>query len=174
LLHRPAALFLDEPSLGLDVPIRREVWNYIARLREEGTTIFLCTNYMDEAERLCDEVAIIDRGRVAALGSPEMLRSQLKGDVVSIEISSSGEDRQRLEALERAVSRLQIVKGTVRDGTVLRIYVESDDKALTQIVEAATALTIPIDSITHSRPGLDEVFLRCTGRALAEETNPHG
>ena len=174
LIHRPAVLFLDEPSLGLDVHVRREVWSYILKLREEGTTVFLCTNYMDEAERLCDDVAIIDKGRIAAIGSPGALRSQLKRDVISIEISGSDANQQRLENLERAVSRLGIVKGTVKDGTQLRIYVASDESALPQILQAATALTIPIHSITHSRPGLDEVFLQHTGHPLADGGERHG
>ena len=175
LIHRPALIFLDEPSLGLDVHVRRDVWSYIQRLKEQGTTIFLCTNYMDEAERLCDDVAIIDRGRIATIGTPAALRSQLKRDVVSIEISSSNEgQRERLETLEKALSRLGIVKGSVKDGTQLKVYVESNETALPQILQAATALTIPIHSITQSRPGLDEVFLHYTGRPFANGEERRG
>jgi len=169
LIHEPTLVFLDEPSLGLDVQVRHDVWSYILKLRERGTTVFLSTNYMDEAERLCDEVAIIDKGRVAVIGTPDGLKSQLKKDVVSIEISRSSEQqREKLETLEGAVSRLKVVKGTVRDSTRLKVYVESSDTALQEILLAASALAIPIHSISHSRPGLDEVFLHYTGRVYVE------
>lgn len=169
LIHRPPLIFLDEPSLGLDVQVRRDVWSYILRLKEQGTTVFLCTNYMDEAERLCDEVAIIDRGKIAVMGSPAALRSQLKRDVISVEIAGSNEHHGgRLEALEKAVCQLGMVQGTVKDGTHLKIYVESNEIALPQILQSAASLAIPIRTITYSRPGLDEVFLHYTGRAFAE------
>jgi len=170
LIHRPPVIFLDEPSLGLDVQVRRDVWNYIVKLKEQGTTIFLCTNYMDEAERLCDEVAIIDRGRIAAMGSPAALRSQLKRDLVSVEIARLNEDHgETLTALEKALSQLKIVKGTVKDGVVLKVYVESNELALPQILDSAAKLAIPLHAVRYSRPGLDEVFLHYTGRSFGEE-----
>lgn len=169
LIHRPPLILLDEPSLGLDVQVRRDVWDYILKLKEQGTTIFLCTNYMDEAERLCDRVAIIDAGKIAAMDSPEALRSQLKRDVVSVEIANSNESHgEMLEALEKTVSRLNIVKGVMRDGTRLKIYVESNEIALPQILQSASNLAIPIYAITYSRPGLDEVFLHHTGHSFAD------
>jgi ABC-2 type transport system ATP-binding protein len=170
LIHRPPVIFLDEPSLGLDVQVRRDVWNYIVKLKEQGTTVFLCTNYMDEAERLCDEVAIIDRGKIAAMGSPAALRSQLKRDVVSVEIASLNEDHgETLTALEKALSQLKIVKGTVKDGVVLKVYVESNELALPQILDSAAKLAIPLHAVRYSRPGLDEVFLHYTGRSFGED-----
>ena len=169
LIHHPPVLLLDEPSLGLDVQVRRDVWNYILGLKARGTTIFLCTNYMDEAERLCDELAIIDKGKIAVTGTPVDLRSQLKRDVVLIEVERLEEDQQEpLKSLEDTLSRLEAVKGTVADGTKLRVYVESDDTALLKIIEAARTVNVPIHSISHSRPGLDEVFLHHTGHPLEE------
>ncbi len=169
LIHHPPVILLDEPSLGLDVHVRRDVWNYILGLKDRGTTVFLCTNYMDEAERLCDELAIIDKGKIAVTGTPVGLRSQLKRDVVLIEVERLEEDhKQPLKSLEDTMSRLEGVKGTVADGTKLRVYVESDDKALLKILEAARTVNVPIHSITHSRPGLDEVFLHHTGHPLEE------
>ena len=175
LIHRPRLIFLDEPSLGLDVQVRRDVWSYILRLKEQGTTVFLSTNYMDEAERLCDDVAIIDRGKIAVMGTPAALRSQLKRDVISVEIASSNEhDSECLEALEKAVSQLGIVQGTIKDGIQLKIYVESNEMALPQILQSAATLAIPIHTITYSRPGLDEVFLHYTGHAFAERGKDRG
>jgi len=169
LIHHPPVILLDEPSLGLDVQVRRDVWNYILGLKDRGTTIFLCTNYMDEAERLCDEVAIIDKGKIAVTGTPVDLRSQLRRDVVLIEVERLEADHQEpLKSLEDTLSRLEGVKGTVADGTKLRVYVESDDTALLKIIEAARTVNVPIHSISHSRPGLDEVFLHHTGHPLEE------
>ena len=175
LLHRPPVIILDEPSLGLDVQVRRDVWSYILRLKEQRTTVFLCTNYMDEAERLCDIVSIIDHGRIAATGAPAALRSQLKGDVISLRIASP-EDAQgeNLKTLEKSLSGLAIVQGTARDGTELKIYVDSNEIALPQILQSTASLSIPIRSITYSRPGLDEVFLHHTGHSLAEEGQKDG
>jgi len=172
LLHRPPVILLDEPSLGLDVQVRRDVWNHILRLKDQGTTVFLCTNYMDEAERLCDEVAIIDRGKIVALGSPAALRSRLARDVVSVEIANAnGQDGAALDDLdnlERAVSRLSMVQKSVKDGTRLKIYVESNESAVPKILEAAASAGISVHSITYSRPGLDDVFLHYAGRAFSE------
>ena len=174
LIHQPPLIFLDEPSLGLDVQVRRDVWNYIQKLKQQGTTVFLCTNYMDEAERLCDEVAIIDRGRIAVMGTPAALRSQLKRDLVSVEIASSNEDHgTTLAALEKALSRLKIVKGTTKDGARLKVYVESNEVALPQILQSAANLAIPLRAITYSRPDLDEVFLHHTGHSFIEEDETH-
>ncbi|MGH7767205.1 MAG: ATP-binding cassette domain-containing protein [Candidatus Binatia bacterium] len=169
LLHRPPVILLDEPSLGLDVQVRRDVWNHILRLKDQGTTVFLCTNYMDEAERLCDEVAIIDRGKIVALGSPAALRSRLARDVVSVEIANAnGQDGASLDNLERAVSQLSMVQKSVKDGLRLKVYVESNEAAVPKILEAAAAAGISVHSITYSRPGLDDVFLHYAGRAFSE------
>jgi len=169
LLHRPPVILLDEPSLGLDVQVRRDVWNHILRLKDQGTTVFLCTNYMDEAERLCDEVAIIDRGKIVALDSPAALRSRLARDVVSVEVANTnGQDGASIDALERAVSRLSMVQKSVKDGARLKVYVESNEAAVPKIIEAAASAGISIHSITYSRPGLDDVFLHYTGRAFSE------
>jgi ABC-2 type transport system ATP-binding protein len=169
LIHRPPVILLDEPSLGLDVQVRHDVWNHILRLKEQGTTIFLCTNYMDEAERLCDEVAIIDRGKIVALGSPAALKGRLNRDVVSVEIAGANDHHAAsMESLEKAVSRLPIVQRSVKDGERLKIYVESNEAALPKILEVAATAGIAVNSITYSRPGMDEVFLHYAGRAFSE------
>src|SRR3990172_3861404 len=121
LLHRPPLILLDEPSLGLDVRGRHDVWSYILHLKDQGATVLLCTNYMDEAERLCDEVAIIDRGRIAAIGTPAALKSELKRDVISVELSASNDHHGgKLAALEQVVSKLGMVRAIAKDGTQLK------------------------------------------------------
>ena len=91
LLHRPQLIFLDEPTLGLDIQTRRKIWDYIRQLRQEGLTVFLTTHYMEEADQLCDRVAIIDRGELKALDTPQTLKAQLGGDVITVGLADSSE-----------------------------------------------------------------------------------
>jgi len=170
LIHRPPVIFLDEPSLGLDVPARHDLWRHILRLREHGTTIFLCTNSMDEAEYLCDEVAIIDRGKIVVRGTPEALKSELQQNMVGVELASVGRDHdQGMERLEQALSALSGVRSIERDGLRLKVYVESHENALAEIATAAAGLGISLRSISESRPGLDEVFLHHTGHGFTDQ-----
>lgn len=169
LLHEPPVLLLDEPSLGLDVQVRRDVWDHIAGLKGRGATIFLCTNYMDEAERLCDRVAIIDRGRIAASGRPTDLRAGLGSDVVTVEPAEEGVGGQPpLDRLETALRGLDFVKGSQRDGGRLRITVTANETAVPRVLEAAARVGVQIQAIAYSRPGLDDVFLAHTGRRFEE------
>ncbi|MBI4525742.1 MAG: ATP-binding cassette domain-containing protein [Deltaproteobacteria bacterium] len=172
LIHRPPLILLDEPSLGLDVRVRRDVWDHILRLKEQGATVFVCTNYMDEAERLCDDVAIIDHGKIAARGSPGALKGELKRDIISVEIGGPNGhfSEEALAALQGALDGLGGVKATMRNGKQLKVYVESNEMALPRILQSASALAVPIYKITYSRPGLDEVFLHYTGHAFAAES----
>jgi ABC-2 type transport system ATP-binding protein len=170
LIHHPQLAFLDEPSLGLDIKVRHNVWNYILALRAQGSTVFLCTNYMDEAERLCDEVAIIDKGKIAAVGSPDSLRAQLKRDLVALEVAHADPEGQAgLERLERALREWTSVRATERNSRQLKVYVDSNETALPHILQTAGAMGIAIHSITHRRAGLDEVFLHYTGHGLRED-----
>jgi len=169
LLHRPPVILLDEPSLGLDVQVRHDVWNYILGLKQQGTAIFLCTNYMDEAERLCDEVAIIDQGKIVARGAPEELKGGLNRDVVWVEVAGTNHHAgDLLASLERAIAALPVVRQSSRDGARLKIYVEGHEAALANILEAAATAGVPVRSINYTRPGLDEVFLHYAGRAFSE------
>ena len=169
LIHRPPLLFLDEPSLGLDVHVRREIWNFVLRLKKEGTTVFLCTNYMDEAERLCDDVAIIDRGSIVVRGAPEQLRSGLCRDVIAVKVAAVNAQGERdLVALERAIERLGVVQEMRKDGSLLKIFVDNSETVLPQVLQSAAALKVDVEALSLSRPGLDEVFLHYTGRQFEE------
>lgn len=174
LIHRPGLMLLDEPSLGLDVPVRRDLWSHMLGLKEQGVTVLLCTNSMDEAEELCDEIAIIDRGVLAVRGSPAQLKSQLGKDVVSLEIAPSFEDHgNKRDTLIQTLSRLPRVQGIVPNGSRLKIYVAADERGLSEIFECAVALGVDLNTLTYSRPGLDEVFLHYTGRPWAGEGEAH-
>lgn len=164
LLHDPKLLFLDEPSTGLDPGARRDLWDHLARLRDErGVTSLVTTHLMEEAER-CDRVGILDRGRLVALGTPEELRASVGGDVVTIVPKSAplvGELRTAVEKRLGVTSKS--VGGTVR--------VETGDGAA---FVARVLATFPgeVASVTVGRPTLEDVFLTKTGRAFSAEDAP--
>jgi ABC-2 type transport system ATP-binding protein len=169
LIHYPELAVLDEPSLGLDVTMRHGVWEYIEKLRRRGSTICLCTNYMDEAEKLCDEIAILDQGKIVAAGAPDALRNGLDRDLVALEVSHTDAQAQTgLERLELALREWTIVRATERNGTQLKIYIQANETALPHILQTAGAMGIAIHAVSHRRPGLDEVFLHYTGHGLRE------
>ncbi len=167
LLPNPKILFLDEPTLGLDVQSRLRIWDYVRHLHERGMTIVLTTNYLDEADRLCDRLAIIDGGRIKALGSPSELKAGLGGDIVSVTLGAG--EMTRVEALASALKGLPSIKSISTKPTGLDIRVESPEKALPAVLEAANRLACRIEFIDYHRPRLDDVFVAHTGHAIREE-----
>ncbi|MFD1079007.1 ATP-binding cassette domain-containing protein [Longispora fulva] len=160
LVHGPELVFLDEPSAGLDPTSRSHLWSYIRRLRDEhGTTVFLSTHYLDEADALCDRVLIMDAGRIIAEDSPETLKQRVSDDVVIVEISGD------VEVAGRALREEAAVRDLTVDGAVLRFGTDRGDKAVTTTVRALDRADIEVLSIRVERPTLDDVFL-----ALTEET----
>jgi len=158
MLHEPQVLFLDEPTLGLDPQTRRNIWTHLNDLRSRtGITIFMTTHYMDEAE-YCDRIAIIDRGQIVALGTPDQLKAMVGGDVVTMTST-------QLEAAAEEIERSLKVTPTRVDGT-LRMEVPDGKKFVPRLVRALTA---PVDTISLRRPSLDDVFLKLTGRAIRDE-----
>jgi ABC-2 type transport system ATP-binding protein len=158
MLHRPQILFLDEPTLGLDPQTRQSIWAHLNELRDtRGVTIFMTTHYMDEAE-YCDRIAIIDRGRIVALGTPDELKGMVGGDVVVITSSQS-------EAAARQITKLLGVTPARADG-MLRMEVP-DGKAF--VPRLVRELTAPVDTVSMHRPSLDDVFLKLTGHAIRDE-----
>lgn len=164
LIHRPKILFLDEPTLGLDVQTRAAIWNYIRILNKEfGITIFLTTHYMDEADALCDRIAIIDFGKIKAIDTPGNLKSQLGGDIIEIQLNSSNND---IKVLLRNIKNIKEIKS---DGNIYRIKVLNGETTLPRIIERLILNGIKISSIVMKKSSLDEVFLELTGRKLREE-----
>ncbi len=162
LIHRPEVLFMDEPTLGLDVNVRNVIWDYIKLLRNEyEMTIFLTTHYMDEADKLCDRIAIIDEGKIKALDKPSNLKNMLGGDIIEISL----EDK----ASESTFSNLDFVKKTIiRDNKVI-LTVREGERALPQIIGYLLQKGTKISSVQLKKPSLDEVFLSITGKSLREE-----
>ena len=167
LLPNPAVLFLDEPTLGLDVQSRLRIWEYIHRLRDRGITIVMTTNYLDEADQLCDRLAIIDAGRIKALGSPSELKAGLGGDTLSLSVVPAAEDS--LHKLATALKDLPSVRDVNARSRGFDVRVESSEKALPSVLEAANRLGCHFDSIEYRRPRLDDVFIAYTGHRIREE-----
>jgi len=173
LIHRPRVLFLDEPTLGLDIQTRRRIWEYVERLRaEERITIFLTTHYMDEADALCDRVAIIDRGTIAALGTPDELKRSLGGEVLSVSAPGpSGTPRERI--LER-LRALELVETAVADAdSSYTLVVRNGESAIPQVMGIFASEGTEVQAISLKRPSLDDVFLKHTGRELRESGGAH-
>jgi ABC-2 type transport system ATP-binding protein len=163
LVHRPSLLFLDEPTTGLDPQSRAHLWDEIRRLREQGTTVFITTHYLDEADALCDRLAIIDHGRIVAEGTAEELKREVAGDVVTV-----GVQENVAEALRLLEHQPFVREATVDEGT-LRLYVERGETAMPHILRLLDGGGLTLQTISLARPTLDDVFLRQTGRSLRDE-----
>jgi len=168
LLPNPKILFLDEPTLGLDVQSRLNIWEHIRQLKQQGITIVITTNYLDEADQLCDRIAIIDRGEIRAIGSPKDLKASLGGDGVWLTLSDA--TPEALDQLTTALQSLPFVRAIRPRENGLDIRVDGPEKALPIIME--TTNTVPdcrLDGIEYHRPRLDDVFVAHTGRSLKDE-----
>jgi ABC-2 type transport system ATP-binding protein len=165
LVHRPRVLFLDEPTTGLDPEVRAVMWQEISRLNaDEGLTILLTTHYMEEADQLASRVAIVDRGRVVAEGSPAELKAGLRGDALHIELEGANVNGNVQGALD-GVSGLREV---VVEGRSLHARADDGARAVPSVLAALDAHSVPVASVTVGRPSLDDVYLRYTGRSFAE------
>lgn len=164
LVHGPKIVFLDEPTTGLD-PLGREViWRYVKQLNdEEGATIFLTTQYLEEADRLADEVAIVDRGRIVAKGSPEELKASIGTDVVTVRVPGGAEEAARAEQALRQLDGASDIR-TLEDSVV--VYIKEGSTAIPAIVLRLSDATIPVREVTLARPTLDDVFLQKTGHHI--------
>ncbi|MGD0319843.1 MAG: ATP-binding cassette domain-containing protein [Nitrososphaerales archaeon] len=164
LLHEPKVLFLDEPTLGLDVQTRTKMWNYIKGLNEErGLTVFMTTHYLDEADSLCDRIAIIDHGTIKVSGTPAELKEAHGGDIITLTLTDDKED------LTGFLSAIDGVKAVTRNGKVYRIKLPKTEKALPAIVAGVVQKEAVIEEITFSKPTLDQVFLEVVGRSMRDE-----
>jgi ABC-2 type transport system ATP-binding protein len=166
LLHRPQVLFLDEPTTGLDPEARVELWAEVARLaREERMTILLTTHYMEEADRLAAELAIIDSGRIVAQGTPDELKSELQGDTIVIQLAP-GDTPLAGPALERVPGLVAVAL----DGDVVHARAHDGGATVPAVLAALDAGGAGVTSVTVARPSLDDVYLRHAGRTLHHAT----
>ena len=164
LVHRPEVLFLDEPTTGLDPEVRAQMWTEITRLsEEEGLTILLTTHYLEEADRLASQLAIIDRGSVVAEGTPDGLKGELEGEAIHVELRETVNGHAPV-ALEGVAG----VREVQLDGQVLRARVADGATAVPVVLAALDAGEVPVASVTVSRPSLDDVYLRYAGRSFSQ------
>ena len=162
MVHRPAVLFLDEPTTGLDPQARARLWEEIRKLRETGTTVFLTTHYLEEADALCDRLAIIDHGRIVAEGTPDELKHEIAGDVLTVGVNGHGE--QVVQLLEK---QPYVREACLEDGLV-RLYVDRGETAVPNVLRLLDSHGLAPSTMDLHRPSLDDVFLKKTGRSLRE------
>jgi ABC-2 type transport system ATP-binding protein len=163
IVHRPHVLFLDEPTTGLDPQARARMWDEIRVLRENGTTVFMTTHYLEEADALADRLAIIDQGRIVAEGTADELKRQVAGDVVTLGVDGATE-----HVLE-TVRRQPFVREATREDGVVRLYVDRGETAVPLLLRLLDGAGLSAASIALHRPSLDDVFLRQTGRSLRDD-----
>jgi len=166
LVNRPKVLFLDEPTLGLDVQTRTATWNYIRKLKKEyGMTLFMTTHYLEEADSLCDRVAIIDHGKIVVVGTPEDLKHSLGGDIITIGIKEDAE-------VSELISKVENVKEVKKENGSYRIKAENGEVTAPFIIEALRRKGYTVAKLMLTEPTLNEVYLEYTGKSLrdAEES----
>ncbi|HEX6076672.1 MAG TPA: ATP-binding cassette domain-containing protein [Micromonosporaceae bacterium] len=163
IVHRPRLLFLDEPTTGLDPQSRAHMWDEIRRLRNEGMTVFLTTHYLEEADALCDRIAIIDHGQVVAEGTSGDLKREIAGDVVTLGMAG------RVADAATALKGEPYLRDSEQLESGLRLYVDQGATAMPQIMRVLDAAGVEFTSVELHRPSLDDVFLAKTGRLLRED-----
>jgi ABC-2 type transport system ATP-binding protein len=169
LVHSPEVLFLDEPTTGLDPASRLTVWDEVRRINASGTTVFLTTQYLEEADKLCNRLAIIDDGRIVTEGTPAELKAKMGHDVVSVSLDGADQG-----AAGAALEGLPGLERVVAEADALALYVEDGAGSIAEIVRRLEGVEISIGAVSVSRPSLDDVFLHATGRRLeGEEASGH-
>ena len=165
LVARPAVLFLDEPTTGLDPRSRLDLWATVETLVAAGTTVLLTTQYLDEADRLADRIAVIDRGKVIAEGTPDELKDRVGGERLDVTL-------ERPEAAGAAVAALAAMSDEppVAEGDVVRLTVRRRSGAMVEAVGRLQEAGVAVDDLELRRPTLDDVFLTLTGRATEADT----
>jgi ABC-2 type transport system ATP-binding protein len=164
LINRPHLFFLDEPTLGLDVQTRAATWNYIKLLKKEyGMTIFLTTHYLEEADMLCDRVAIIDHGKIVTVGTPDDLKESLGGDIMTLSLMDGSID------ISDIIKKVPRVKEVKKQDSIYRVKVEDGEETAPAVLDAIRAEGHKVTRLSLTKPTLDEVYLEYTGRSMREE-----
>lgn len=168
LLHQPKVLFLDEPTVGLDIQTRRKIWEYLKKIHEEfGMSIFLSTHYMEEADNLCDRIGIIDYGQIQVIDSPQNMKNALGNEVITFTISNNGEKKSNLIS---KIKEIEYVKDITTNGEEITVFSSKGTEVIPIIFQLSSNFGIKINSISLTQPTLDDVFISYTGRELRDET----
>jgi ABC-2 type transport system ATP-binding protein len=166
MMHRPALLILDEPTTGLDPQSRARIWEEIRRLRDEGITIFLTTHYMDEADTLCDRLAIIDNGKIVGENTPSALKQSIAGDIIALGLQMQNGTGTRVK---EALADRPFLRELQETDAGMQLYVERGEEVLPDVLRLLDQTGAAVKTVTLARPTLEDVFLRLTGRSLREE-----
>ncbi len=172
LIHQPQLIFLDEPTAGLDPQTRVHIWDYIRDLAKAiGITIFLTTHYMEEADRLADRIAIIDRGQIMVMGTPSKLKESIGGDVVTLSSCETGPEECEafIRRTQEALTDQPFVLETRATDSELAVYVDKGESAAPTIMRLLSNQGIEVETLSFSKPSLDDVFLKYTGRTIRAE-----
>jgi ABC-2 type transport system ATP-binding protein len=165
IMHRPTTIFLDEPTAGLDPQSRLALWEVLGELHREGQTILLTTHYMEEADQLCDRLAIIDHGRLLALGTPEELKASTGADTI-VTVQAVAE---QLDALVDVLGReVPGVQQALRVDQSVVLQVRGADRVVPQVFAAAERADVDITDVSVAEPSLETVFINLTGKDLRE------
>ena len=165
MIHNPKLLLLDEPTTGLDPQSRAYLWGEIKKLKAEGVTVFLTTQYMDEADKLCDRIAIIDNGNIVVTGTPEELKSSVGGDAIVFSFLSEDTAGKAHALLAEKISDVRIQT----ENNAVHLNIKDGEKMMPELLRSLEAKNLQAQSVTLSRPSLDDVFLMYTGRSLRED-----
>jgi ABC-2 type transport system ATP-binding protein len=170
LLHQPDVLVLDEPTVGLDIESRVAVWDFLRQLRDRGTTVMLTSHYLEEVDALADRVAIIDRGRVIAAGTPSALKDKIGGDRVTLRVRefTPSDEAEQVKTMLQAFPFVQEVIINSAQGNSLNLVVTPQSEALMTIQQALKDASLPTFGISQSRPSLDDVYLAATGQTILD------
>jgi ABC-2 type transport system ATP-binding protein len=171
LVHKPKVLFLDEPTTGLDPEVRAEMWDEIARLAGAGLTVLLTTHYLEEADQLAAQLAIVDKGKVVAEGSPDALKRELRGDAIHIEL---GTETAAEEAVREALTRVDGLDEIIFDDRTLHARAEDGARTVPAVLAALDGADLAVAAVTVARPSLDDVYLRFAGRTFGEAESGDG
>ena len=167
LLHKPKVLFLDEPTVGLDIQTRRKIWDYLIKIHKEfNMTIFLSTHYMEEADKLCDRVGIIDYGKIQVIDSPKIMKDKLGNEAITFEILDS---MNKVEFLSQ-LNAIHLVKDVTTNDDKIIVYTSKATELIPEIFQISTRLQVKINSLSLTQPSLDDVFVSYTGHDLRDES----
>jgi len=170
LVHRPDVLFLDEPTEGLDPQSRTALWDELARINSEGTTMLLTTHYMEEADRLCSGVAIIDRGSIVVAGQPAALKRAVGSDTVTLQLGAPGDDLvEAQQSVGRVIEGFVAVQAVEHTDDGVRLAVQDAGKVVPELLRRLDHDGLQVHGLSMQQPSLDDVFLRYTGRRIREE-----
>jgi len=168
LLSRPSVLFLDEPTVGLDIQTRRKIWGYIKKIRKDfGMTVFISTHYMDEADNLCDRIGIIEHGKIQVIDTPKSKKRVIGNEIISFNLV---DDRANQDAIIDQIGKIEFVKEVKNKEGLITVFSTKSNEVIPKIFQESANLDMKIRSLTLKQPTLDDVFISYTGHDLRDET----